>query len=206
MKQVTWKKRLEYFWMYYKIPFLAAVMISAAVIYFVHAKITEKDPAFNAILFDVHTNERQEDVESDFADYAGIDTEKYEVLISMDLLFSDSSSGAYTMASLSHFYTQTGTQELDVCMMLEEDFKVYAEADCFLDLREVFTEQELKQFPDLYRDSEGRVLGAYGDDLKKIRSMDGYSDPKTRSAAGIMYNTKHKEAAKQFLEYLLEEE
>ena len=182
MKQGNWRKKLEYFWMYYKIPFLAVLGVCVVIVYFGYAKITEKEYAFNAILLDIHTNAQEEMLEEEFADYAGIDTEEYDVLISTSLLFSDSSSGNYAMTSLARLYTQIGTEELDVCMMLENDFTEYAGADAFMDLRE--------------------VLGVYNEGLDKIQEIGGYSDE--TSVAGILYNTKHVDTAKQFLEYLLE--
>lgn len=206
MKQGNWRERLEYFWMYYKIPFIAAVLIVAVIIYFGYAKISEKENAFSAILLDVHTDVPEETLEEEFAGYSGIDTSEYDVTISTSLLFSDSSSGSYAMASLARLYTQIGTEELDVCMMTEEDFEQYAQAGSFLDLRDIFSEEELEQFPKLYTDGEGKVLGVYGDDLPGIRRIDGYSDNETESVGGILYNTRHSETAKQFLEYLLEGE
>lgn len=206
MKQGTWRKKLEYFWMYYKIPFLAAVCVVIAVSYFVHAKAAEKEHALDAILLDIHTDVQQEDLEKAFAGYAGIDTQKYEVSISTDLLFSDASSGNYAMTSLARFYTQIGTEELDVCMMLEEDFSTYADAGTYLDLRQVFSEEELKQFPELYTDDDGNVLGVYSDGLKTIQEIRGYDAPGTKAVAGILYNTGRPDTAKQFLEFLLEGE
>lgn len=202
MKKCTWRERLEYFWMYYKIPFLATVFICAAILYFVHAKITEKDYAFNAILLDVHSDVNEEVLEEEFADYAGIDSSEKEVEISMSLLFSDAASGNYTMASLARLYTQIGTDDLDVCMMQKDDFEKYVESDIFVDLRDVFTEEELDKFPELYTDEQGRVLGVCGEGMKKIEDINGYSDQ--QSVAGILYNTKHEDTAKLFFEYLLE--
>lgn len=204
MKQGMWKKRLEYFWMYYKIPFLAVLAGAAILFCFVYAKVTEKEYALNTMLLDVHSSVREETLAEEFAGYAEIDTKKYEVLISTSLLFSDASSGNYAMSSLARFYSLIGTEELDACMMLEEDFMKYAKADSFLDLRELFTEKELEAFPELYTDGTGRVLGIYGDTLSKIKEIEGYSDPDTRSLAGVIYNTRHPDNAKKFLEYLNE--
>ncbi len=202
--QGDWKKKLEYFWMYYKIPLFAALFVLAAAGYFLYTKATEKEYALNAMLLDVHTDVAEGILEEEFAAYAGIDTKKYDVLIATSLLLADGTSN-YAMACQSRFYGLVGAGELDVGMMLEENFASFAGADAFLDLREVFTEEELAAFPELYRDSGGRVLGVYGDELAKIREIDGYADPDTRSVAGIIYNSRHMETAKQFLLYLSEE-
>lgn len=202
MKQGTWKKRLEYFWMYYKIPFLAILAGVVVVTCFIYAKVTEKEYAFNAMLLDIHTNVPEEMLAEEFADFAEIDTKKYEVLISTSLLFSDAASGNYAMSSLARFYSLIGTEELDACMMLEDDFIKYAGAGSFLDLREIYTEEELQEFPELYTDDAGQVLGIYGDDLPKIKEIEGYQDPDTRCLAGVIYNTRHVEHAKKFLEFM----
>lgn len=202
MRQM-WKKKLEYFWMYNKISFLAALFVLAAAGYFLYTKAAEKEYALNAMLLDVHTDVTEDTLEEEFAAYAGIDTKKYDVLIATSLLLADGTSN-YAMACQSRFYGLVGAEELDVGMMLEENFASFAGADAFLDLGEVFTEEELAAFPELYRDSGGRVLGVYGEELAKIREIGGYGDPDTRSVAGIIYNSRHVEAAKQFLLYLSE--
>lgn len=195
------KKKLEYFWMYYKIPFFAALFVLAAAGYFLYTKAAEKEYALNAMLLDVHTDVAEDTLEEEFASYAGIDMKKYDVLVATSLLLADGTSN-YAMACQSRFYGLVGAGELDVGMMLENNFVSFAGADAFLDLREIFSEEELTAFPGLYRDGEGRVLGIYGDELAKIREIGGYANPDTRSIAGIIYNSGHMETAKQFLLYL----
>lgn len=192
--------------MYYKIPFLAVLVGVVTAAGLIHAKVTEKECVCNAMLLDIHTDAQEELLSEEFAEYAGIDTKKYEVLISTSLLFSDASSGNYAMGSLARFYSLIGTEDLDVCMMLEEDFLKYAGADSFLDLREVFAEEELEAFPGLYTDSTGRVLGIYGNALPKIKEIKGYTAPDAKCLAGVIYNTRHKEQAGKFLEWLNERE
>lgn len=195
------KKKLEYFWMYYKIPFFAALFVLAAAGYFLYMKAAEKEYALNAMLLDVHTDVAEDTLEEEFASCASIDMKKYDVLVATSLLLADGTSN-YAMACQSRFYGLVGAGELDVGMMLENNFVSFAGADAFLDLREIFSEEELTAFPGLYRDGEGRVLGIYGDELAKIREIGGYADPDTRSIAGIIYNSGHMETAKQFLLYL----
>lgn len=204
MKNVkgSWKDKLEYFWMYYKLPVLVTLGVCFFVGYFVHAKLTEKESAFEALLFDIHTNAQEEELSEEFAGYAGIDTDEYEVVISTSLLLSDANSGNYTMASLAKLYTQVGTESLDACMMLESDFENYAEADCFADLRDIFTEQELEQFDQVYTDEDGQILGIYSSSLSKIQEIGGYED--AEGILGIMYNSTHTDEAKAFVEFLSE--
>ena len=103
-----WKKKLEYFWMYYKIPFFVVLAVSVVFVYFLYAKLTEKEYGFNAILFDIHTDTAQQVIEKEYASYAGINVDKYEVLISTSLLLADGTSN-YAMTSRSKFYSLIGT-------------------------------------------------------------------------------------------------
>lgn len=196
-----WKKKLEYFWMYYKIPFFVVLAVSVVFVYFLYAKLTEKEYGFNAILFDIHTDTAQQVIEKEYASYAGINVDKYEVLISTSLLLADGTSN-YAMTSRSKFYSLIGTEDLDVAMMLEENFVSFSRADAFYDLREIFTEAELSAFPKLYTDHQGRVIGIYGGGFLKIKEIDGYSDADSECVVGIIYNTRHLEEAKKFIQYL----
>lgn len=197
------KKKIEYFWMYYKIPFLIVVGVCVVVFYFGYAKLTEKEIAFQAILFDIHTDTSDTVLEEEFARKAGIDLKKEDVLISTTLLLTDATSN-YAMTSQAKFYSLIGTEDLDVAMMPEENFVNYSKADAFLDLREVFTEEELAAFPALYTDESGKVIGVYGNDLPKIRELSGYEE--NTAVIGIVYNSRHVDTAREFFYYLLNEE
>lgn len=142
------KEKLDYFWTYYKWPFLGIIAAMIIVTYFVHAAVTEKEVGFSAILFDCHGTANESRMEDAFAEYAGIDDGQYDVQINTALLLSDSNSGSYTMTSLSKFYTDIGTEELDVCVMLEDNFRTYAKSDCFFDLRTCLSEEQLEMYKD----------------------------------------------------------
>lgn len=171
--QGSWKKKLEYFWMYYKIPFIVTVAAVIVIIYFIYAKLSDRPDAIQVLMYDVHTDVSEEQIAVDFAEYAGIDTREYDVFVSTSLLLSDAASENYALTSLSRFLTLIGTEELDACMMLESDFQRY-ETSAFMDLRELFTEDELADFYKLYFNAQGQVLGVYGEGLGQIEVIGGY--------------------------------
>ncbi len=199
-KEGSWKKRLEFFWMYEKVPFFIILAICLAGGQFAYAKVTQKDCVFEAMLFDIHTDVAEEQLVSSFCSYADIDLKKYDASVSTSLLLSDAASGNYAMASLSKFQAAVGTEDLDACMMLEGDFQKYAKSGCFLDLREIFSEEEIEGFPKKYTDPKGRILGVYSNGLKKMGEIGGYE--KKAGIIGIVYNSKRKETAAKFLRFL----
>lgn len=195
----TWKDRLYYFWMYYKIPvFLIGAGLIVA-LSFIHAGVTKKTPYLNAMFFDIHTDADESSLEQDFAKYADIDSREYDISVSTSLMLSDSSSASYSMGSLARLYTQVGNEELDVCGMKEKDFEKYEKAGIFLDLSTVFSKEEMEEFPGLY-EKDGKILGIYLNGCPKIEKIGGYSG--SDAVIGIIQSSGHIDEAKTFLKYL----
>lgn len=195
----TWKDRLGYFWMYYKIPVFLIAVAAIVIASFVHTNLTQKTSCLDAVLFDVHSSAEENALEKDFEQYAGVNTKKYAATISTSLMLSDSSSSSYSMGSLAKLYTQVGTGKLDVCAMREKDFKKYEKTGIFLDLSKVLSKEELGKYS-VCRDQSGAVTGLYLKDSPLVNKIGGY--PKEDGVIGILKQSDHMETAKQFLKWL----
>lgn len=197
------KNNLEYFWMYYKWQVIAVFIVVILTVYFGVSVLKKKDNALSVMLIDCHTEVSQEQMEEDFMKYSGLDDKVYEVQIQNNLMFADSDSGSYTMTSLSRFLADIGSEKLDVCGMLEEDFMKYDNSNTFMDLRDCFTEEELLALEEkLIETEDGRIIGIYADSLPEIERYGCYEDQETNAGLGIIYNTQHKETAVQYLRFL----
>lgn len=196
----TWRDRVRYFWMYYSIPVVLVAIALAAVISYIHAGATARPSALNVMLLDAGMNVREDELQTSFMDAAGIDSNEYSVAIQTSLML-EGSTETYQMASIARLYADAGTGDLDVAAMRESNFAHYTRADMFLDLRELFSAQELAAFPALYTDADGRVLGIYCTDMGKIRAAGGYSSGE-QGVIGVLYNCEHPENAIAFLHYL----
>lgn len=192
------REKTEYFWMYYKAPFLAILAVLLITGYWVRAAAVEKELAFSAMLVDCHASVSEEAMEQDFASFAGMDADT--VSFQNSYLFSDSTSSTYAMTSLSRFYSDIGTEKLDVCGLLEQDFEKYAGSGTFLDLRECFTEEELSRYGANLYYYEGKPVGIYRDGLPGLAKSGCYS--KSNAMIGIIYNTKHVGTAADYIRYL----
>lgn len=107
------------------------------------------------------------------------------------------------MTSLSRFLADIGSEKLDVCGMLEDDFRKYDQSGSFLDLRECFGEEQLLALEEfLVTAKDGRVTGLLADALPGMQKDGCYDSPDTRGMIGIVYNTKRLEMAKRYLLYL----
>lgn len=197
------KNELEYFWMYYKLPFFALVIVVLLIGYFLVTKLTEKETALEVMLIDCHTEISSEQMQEDFMEYAGLDTQKYQVSFQTNLMLEGTDSGSYTMSSLSKFIADIGSEKLDVCGMLESDFEKYDKSDTWMDLRDVFTEEELEKLSDSQVIGEDEaVIGLYADTLPVLKEYGCYEDEEDRGVIGVIYNTQHFLEAASYLHYL----
>ena len=202
-KKKNIKNDLEYFWMYYKLPFAAVLIVVMLVLYFLVTSLTAKDTALSVMLIDCHTEMNSEKMAEDYMEAAGIDQKKYQVQIQTNLMFQGTDSGNYTMTSLSKFMSDIGSELLDVCGMLKDDFTKYDKSDTWMDLRECLTDKQREALKDRFLTADdGRVIGILADDLPVMQADGCYSSTETEAAVGIIYNTLHKDEAVKYLLYL----
>lgn len=197
------KNNLEYFWMYYKLPFIAGMIVAILLLYFLITALTAKETALSVMLIDCHTEMSGDEMAEDYMDTTGIEKKKYQVQIQNNLMFQGTDSGSYSMTSLSKFMADIGSELLDVCGMLKDDFVKYDGSETWMDLRECLTDEQLEELKDkLLTADDGSVIGILADDLPVIQSDGCYVNEETDAAIGIVYNAPHKDEAVKYLLYL----
>ena len=197
------KNNLEYFWMYYNLPFLAGVVVVVLVVYFLVASLTAKDTVLSVMLIDCHTEMSGEKIAEEYMEATGLNQKKYQVQIQNNLMFQGTDSGNYSMTSLSKFMADIGSELLDVCGMLKDDFIKYDGSDTWMDLRECLTDEQSKVLEDYFlMTDDGRAIGIMADELPILKADNCYTSTDTEAAVGIIYNTPHKEEAVKYLLYL----
>lgn len=197
------KNNLEYFWMYYKLPFLAGVVVVVLAVYFLVASLTAKDTVLSVMLIDCHTEMSGEKIAEEYMEATGLNQKKYQVQVQNNLMFQGTDSGNYSMTSLSKFMADIGSELLDVCGMLKEDFIKYDGSDTWMDLRECLTDEQSKVLEDYFlMTDDGRAIGIMADELPILKADNCYTSTDTEAAVGIIYNTPHKEEAVKYLLYL----
>lgn len=197
------KDKLGYFWMYYKLPLIAAVIFCCVLCSFGWNIVSQKESVLNVMLVDSHSPVEGQKMADAFAEASGIDKSRYEVNIQTTYLFEDASFRTYEMAGRSKFYADIGNKELDVCAMLEKDFAQYAQSGGFLSLSSVLSEEQIKELGDGIYKQSGEVYGIYVDSLKGNVLSGCYEDAGSQGVIGIIYNTPHLEQAVRYLEYVI---
>ena len=173
------KARLAYFWDYYRLPTFLIAIGAALVIGFIVTQVTAKDTAFDAVLINadatVDTMTAVNAAGQTFADYAGIDTSKYDWTIDNSLSLSqDRMSSQYDYATIMKLAAQMAAQQIDVMVANPSNFSYYALNSSFLDLREVVSEDQLKTWED-----EGLLWYVDG---KEMETLEEESDVTTEAA------------------------
>ena len=197
------KNQLYYFWSFYKWIIIAVGIAAALIIYFLAARLTEKETALSVMLMDCHTEISDEQMNQDFAGYIGLDIKRYAVSIQNTLMISEEEGGNYTMTCLARFLSDIGSEKLDVCGMLQQDFEKYDNADTWMELTNCLSEEELKELSDcLYLDASGVPIGLYADQLPMLEEYGCYDSEDDRGVIGIIYNTQRKDMAVSYLKYL----
>ena len=189
--------------MYYKLPFLAGLVVVVLAVYFLVASLTAKDTVLSVMLIDCHTEMSGEKIAEEYMEATGLDQKKYQVQIQNNLMFQGTDSGNYSMTSLSKFMADIGSELLDVCGMLKEDFIKYDGSQIWMDLRECLSEEQSEKLKDRFLTADdGRVIGIMADKLPVLMADGCYTGTDTQAAVGIIYNTPHKEQAIKYLLYL----
>lgn len=143
------KAHLAYFWEYYRIQTALAVIGAALVIGLISTQVNAKDTAFEAVLINgsaaVDTGTAVNGTGQSFADYAGIDTAKYDCFIDNSLSLSqDRMSGQYDYTTIMKLAAQMAAQQIDVMVANPATFQYYAQSSSFADLRDLYTEDALQ--------------------------------------------------------------
>lgn len=196
------KNSLEYFLMDYKLFIAAGLLVVILAVYFVAVACTSKETLLSVMLIDCQAQTDGEEMADFYMETAGLDKKEYQVQIQSDLMFQGTDSGDYTMTSLSKFMTDIGSERLDVCGMLLDDFEKYDKAGSWMDLRECLTKEQSETLKSHFLETEdGRVIGLLTDALPQMKADGCYCDEE-KGVIGIAYNTPHREEAIRYLLYL----
>lgn len=147
LKDMTWKQRFEWFFEYYKFHTLAVIVGIFVLISIINTVINHKDNCFYAILLNAASVD-SEIMEESFAEYAGMDTEKYECFIDTSSTLSYITPSNMDYATMEKIMAVTQTKDLDVGVFDSQAFRQYAVTQVFQDLRNVLSPEQLERYQD----------------------------------------------------------
>ena len=148
LKGQGFKAHWDYFWEYYKIHTIVAVVVLIFVIITIRDISDNKPYAIYSMFINNRGMDTQAMLQEGFAEYAGIDTESYEVIIDTSSNFMSSIVDTTSVATSEKLMAMLAAHELDTIVADENTFGRYASQDTFMDLRTLYDESELESFGD----------------------------------------------------------
>lgn len=147
IKHQPLKKRLAYFWNYYKWFVLGGIFILIVGLMIYKDFSEKKEDALYGIIVNGYSLSDEEPLAAAFEEYAGIDTTKYSVSFNSSLHINETMDESGIMSGeFITVYMAAG--DLDVAAMNPENFQKYAYAEGFLNLADYLDASLLEQLSD----------------------------------------------------------
>lgn len=167
------REKLAYFWDYYKVHTIVAVLIIVFIISFVSSWRANKPYAFYAVLLNAYTDAENNNVSAawaqEFMEYAGIDPDAYQVSIDTSITVSEDGGDQYEVANRQKMVAMLQIGDIHAIIADTEAFENYARLDYFYDLTAIFTAEELAPYADLFYYTDAAAFDAdTGDTLEEM--------------------------------------
>ena len=168
LKHGTPKQKLTYFWDYYKWHVIGGIIAVVALVSLIHQITTRKETAFYALMLNATEYNFMEDASVNtaaFAEYAGIDEEKYQIMYDTTVQIGTAAGDDYESSQKLMVYIAAA--ELDVMVSDSNSLTKYAYQGNFKDLRDFLTEEQLEK----YRDSFYYIDNAVVEEIKAANEV-----------------------------------
>lgn len=150
-KNMTREERLSYFWYYYKVHTIVAVIAIILISIFIYQFATNKDYGFYAAIINADmTNLEDNQWEQEFEEYADIDTRKYMAAIDTSIVLDDNDFTQYAMTNREKLLAMLQIGMVDIFVVDMEHFENYAQYDYFMDLEKALTPELLAEYQDYF--------------------------------------------------------
>ena len=122
---------------------MAIVGFAASMIY---NMVTRKDMAFSVSLINAFDIGSGDEYLASFAEYAGIDTEEFDIMADSSMQIDYTSTDQNTAASIQKLMVLVAAGEIDALLSDEAVIEQYAYSETFYDLRDVLTAEQLDAY------------------------------------------------------------
>lgn len=180
VKQGTLKQKLAYFWDYYKWYVIVGIGAIILIIATIHDIVSKKDVAFYACMLNLKS-EYMDDSSTEsvraFSEYAGIDTNDYEVRLDTSIQLNDRSDVA--ASATQKLIAYIASSDVDVIVTDIDSILNFAYLGYFQDMRTFLSQEQYEA----YRDSFYYVDNAVIEEAKSARQTNDldytptYADP-----------------------------
>lgn len=233
IKQKGLKEKIAYFFYYYKWHVVAVVAVAAIVVSLISHLLNRKPWAVYICLINSSPYTQSEEYIESFAEYAGIDTDQYELIFDTSLYIDLGGTDSVTASSLQKLAIYISASDLDVMISEPAVIERYTYRQVFYDLRNLLTPEQIAFYEPCFYYVDQAVVDAVSESDDKGQLYDGgYPDPRQPDAMenpipvgiyldncpqlrehfyfpseelvwGVFINSSKTETALQFLEFIM---
>ncbi len=166
MHEMDWKGKLAYFWYYYKVHTIVAIVLILFIASFIYQYATNKDYGFYAAFLNASITDYtiEETWANEFTEYAQIDTDEYEVYIDTSIQLNGEMVSQYTLSSQEKLFAMVSVGEVSAIVADSETFESYARNDFFYDLETVLSPEDLEKYKDYFYYTDAAYFDMGDDD------------------------------------------
>ena len=194
--------RLSYFFYYYKLQLLIAVLAIIAVLFTIYFYLNKKDIVLRVVYINGFPNVETEVIADDFASsLPDFNADKQEVLIDDSFYISQENRTQFDDTNEQKLILMITGGEIDGCVTDKSYLDIFMNNAYLLDLRTVLTDEQMKKYEDLFIYDTNKVPVAICiSDAPSIVETNSY--PNGDCYYCIFSNSKNITNAADFFHYL----
>ncbi|MBE5841710.1 MAG: hypothetical protein E7304_09945 [Butyrivibrio sp.] len=191
LKGQGFKAHWEYFWEYYKIHTFVAIAAIILLTVLIKDISNNKPYALYAVLLNSNVPDTQQTFESDFTEYAQIDTNSYTCFVDTSSSYRTDAINEMTIATSEKIMANISAKELDVMAADTDMFRYYAYQDVYMDLRDAFDQAFLDKYSDKICYVDRKLIDYISSEEYQDFILNGKYDKSNKYAvmAAEIYNT-----------------
>lgn len=211
IKHAPLKKRLEYFWDYYKLPTICVLIAVICLISILSNILTRKEEVLNGIMLNRFWMQEEyiesEDFVNSYLEYRGFDPSDFEMSLNSNLTYSVSGEPSVLEVDINVpqvIAVQAAAGILDYMIADAATVLAFDNMECFVDLRDFFTREELEGYKEnLIFSGRDKTIPIAIDVTDSECLSEIYAVQHEKLAIGLFVNAEHVDEFKCFLEYIL---
>lgn len=212
VKQRDRKARLRYFWDYYRIHTIIAV-VSAVLLYFFLSDYIEgqKDCIIYAMMLNGYPATDTEQLMNEFLTENGYNPKKVHAVMETGLSFTPDSLDHSTVAVIQKLLVMTQSGTIDILIADRASIEYYAEQRILCDLREILPEEMLENYAQQgclvpyqmdYTSSTVVPVGIQVEAFPRLMETQAYDNTSATHALCVIRTSPRTDAVIQFLSFL----
>lgn len=180
IKQAPFKKKLQYFWDYYKWYAFGALFVIAAICLFARTAANHTETILYSMFFNTESEDIfQEEMGADFLSYAGIEDKKQVALIDIGYYLSTDTSEPGVQAASQKISIFIQTNQLDILGGPTDSMNACMYNAYLYDLRDILTKEQLAAYEPYFLYADEAILTAKQEAAKRSEAYEfDYPDPK----------------------------